>query len=658
MTLSLTKSNAKGVLVTLLLMVVFIFVVDFAMKLWNPIPNSASWGVGDLDEKMALLDAHYKKYGRIDVLAVGSSVVKCLDTGLMQRTTNDKLVFFNLGSGGIWAENVEFYLENYVLPKYKPKHVVYIVQPRFILKEPGSVFPFNKHFWDSRMVRELSPQPLYMKVALKMEDLLYITQRKQLFRTLISKPEQLNNVAVAPGRINEYGLVNERNWKIAGPNGFRKTNIDQMDMTENIAAIGRIAAMCKKAGMSFDVAEQGFNPLLWEKFPAQLKKDYEKALELMAGKNSCFFMVSSVPLTDEDYFDHVHMNGWGMEKADLFIFNKIISRKYYKEKYTLNPSLRLPFASRDNTVTGEFSVGKYNNATEQKYQLFVESPGGSVRFGQKLPAGTYELSVWACNNSTSVPAEVHKMELILTDDHNKEIHRTPLAIETGWAPYLPVTARVRVPDNTTATVTLKVNSIALQKRLIFDTLSVRVIGDNPLRGSLVSADMATTRTAGVPVGTSVIMNGNFRMDDAITSIAIAYKWSYHGKTALKTNEGILFKAQNNDWVPVTQWNATVDGNPELVGKKLLLNVRALNSGKAIFSPSVYFDEVTSTGIRKRVKYPAKLQPGSNDGQQIYAVEFTMPQRLVKGFITDLHLNSATPAGETLTVEDVRLTLLD
>lgn len=156
----------------------------------------------------------------------------------------------------------------------------------------------------------------------------------------------------------------------------------------------------------------------------------------------------------------------------------------------------------------------------------------------------------------------------------------------------------------------------------------------------------------------MIMNGNFRADDPSQSNALAYKWAYYGKTALKKDGRILLRAQNNDWGPVAQWNATVDKNPELAGKKLRLSVRAMNLGKAIFSPSVLFDEVTSGGIRKPIKYPAKLQPGVKDGQQTYAVEFTMPSTSVSGFTTDLRLNSATPAGETLAVEDVRLTLLD
>jgi hypothetical protein len=79
--------------------------------------------------RLQALDRVLRRYGRIDVLFVGSSVVRCNINPLVFDAAVEHgrfpgIVSFNVGMSGLWPAAVRLYLENLWLPRARPKVVV------------------------------------------------------------------------------------------------------------------------------------------------------------------------------------------------------------------------------------------------------------------------------------------------------------------------------------------------------------------------------------------------------------------------------------------------------------------------------------------------------------------------------------------------------
>jgi hypothetical protein len=79
--------------------------------------------------RLKALDRVLQRYGRIDVLFVGSSVVRCnisplVFDAVIERDRRPGIVSFNAGMSGLWPAAVRLYLENLWLPRARPRVVV------------------------------------------------------------------------------------------------------------------------------------------------------------------------------------------------------------------------------------------------------------------------------------------------------------------------------------------------------------------------------------------------------------------------------------------------------------------------------------------------------------------------------------------------------
>jgi hypothetical protein len=79
--------------------------------------------------RLQALDRVLQRFGRIDVLFVGSSVVRCNINPLVfdaaiKRDRLPAIVSFNVGMSGLWPAAVRLYLENLWLPRARPRVVV------------------------------------------------------------------------------------------------------------------------------------------------------------------------------------------------------------------------------------------------------------------------------------------------------------------------------------------------------------------------------------------------------------------------------------------------------------------------------------------------------------------------------------------------------
>lgn len=650
MTLDLNRKTLIGAVATLLCALCCFFALDGFVRWMNPVASTNEWGFIDLQEKLELLDKHYKKHGRIDVLSVGSSAVSCVDAGLWQRATNDEVVCFNLGVGGVHPEHVEFYLANYVIGKYKPKHVVFMVQARSVLKRRNLSPPFTMAFWDSRQVKRLSAQEPLARLANGFDELSYFSQRKGILRSAIST----SGAKTAPGyidqRMDEFGLLNERTWKITLLKDVRHDNVDSIDITESMGALARIAVLCRKNNITFDLANEGFIPDHWSMYSQRTKDDYENLLRLAAGED-CFYNIASIiPLTNEDFYDSVHMNGWGMEKADLFMFNKILSPKYFGGKYQVEPAVLLPFASATNKVSGDLSVGKTSHLAAGEYQVIADAPGGQVLFGEPIAPGRYEVNVWAYTELKS-PVESHKVCVRLFDSATAEVLSAhELELPTHLIPYLPVRTMVDVPAGAVGALSVEVLAVAPHKRLMLDLLSVRRLETKNI-DPLKLANEATTKLGGIPRNTSLVLNSNFTKPDESTN-TVAFKWANYGGDASIEDDKLRITAS-----PVQQWVAAVENNAGLFGRKLKFTYTASGTQGASLIGSVYYDNAGATDKQRVMHRAAPKGTANADGTQLFEVEFVLPDTVVSGLTVDFRLNYQKE-GQYALISDVKLLVED
>src|SRR4051812_11145872 len=79
--------------------------------------------------RMDALDQTIRQYGRVDVLFVGSSIVRCnirpdQFDALIMAERGERFVSFNAGLSGLWPDAVRLYLEDLWLPVAHPRVVV------------------------------------------------------------------------------------------------------------------------------------------------------------------------------------------------------------------------------------------------------------------------------------------------------------------------------------------------------------------------------------------------------------------------------------------------------------------------------------------------------------------------------------------------------
>jgi len=79
--------------------------------------------------RLQTLERLQRRYGRIDALFIGSSIVRCnirplLFDDLVRRATGAKVVSFNAGMSGLWPAAVRLYAERLWIPEARPHLVV------------------------------------------------------------------------------------------------------------------------------------------------------------------------------------------------------------------------------------------------------------------------------------------------------------------------------------------------------------------------------------------------------------------------------------------------------------------------------------------------------------------------------------------------------
>ncbi|NLD61271.1 hypothetical protein GX645_02335 [Candidatus Sumerlaeota bacterium] len=654
---------------TLLLTAMIFYAIDFSVRQWNPIKSYLPWGVDNCQWKMDDLEAHYQKYGRIDLVTLGTSVGTGCDVGIWQRETKDQLICFNLCLPGFRAENIEFLFTHYIYPKYKPKYVLYIAQPRFMLGTEGTkAHQFVPAFWKSSRVKQLLAKSFGEKIQSSFEISSYIAQTNGHVRLLLTKGSRTGVLSPALGlkNIGDYGVTHGVSWNPAHHYSTYPEQKGTFSLHGALGYISRLFSWCNEQGIQAFLINQEQNPDYWNRYPLGSKDLYRHLIQTIVSSDKMFDIPTALSLTPQEFMDTVHPNAFGLERVYRFIFNNIISPKFLLSRFGVSPEHRYRFADDANHFNENFAICrpiKIKGKMPSMFQLMAEEDGASVTLGQEIMPGDYELTIYSYNDieTTAPKDETHRIRIeAITADGRTLLSKSVAmsrAINSDGMSAMTVT---QVNISEPAHLVIIADSIVKDKQLVLDLMSIRRLF-LPLAEATQSSSTIEKQT--VPIGSPLLFNESFSTPNPVTTTTyLALSWNNYAKDqasviALEDGNKVLkIECLNGkDRPPVAQW---IDQTllPFLTKKTVRLSFVGKTTTGTLISGGV---EGRLMGTTETVKSFGKIPDGASPQDWCeYTTELKLPDKPLETLKVDLRLGWTPGVKGYALIDDVRLEVVN
>lgn len=387
---------------TFALCVAIYYAVDTAVRVLFPIKNYDPWGVEHLGKQLDNLDAHYKRHGRIDVLAMGSSIGFHLDVGAWQRETSDTLVCYNFTFPAAYAENLSFLFEKVIYPKYKPKHVVFLETPAQMLNDPGTddITPrwYHRGIWNSPQVQRLSAETPLQFLWSQWVMTSYLAQTRSMIRYRITNGRHKQG-NVWDYATDEYGTAHCGCWTYVPHHQL--IGVSRLVEQLNLKSLREFRELCTAKGIGFLLVDMNHDPKTWELSPPGMRELYDSALSRVTDEKDIVHIARELETGPLDYRDQIHQSVFGAERICRYLFNRWISPRLLNAQYAIG-SEQHQYFSDSKTVYNDRFTSVQLELTPSEFQLETTQTGAWATLPDVVDKGTYECTVYTLETGKPV----------------------------------------------------------------------------------------------------------------------------------------------------------------------------------------------------------------------------------------------------------------
>lgn len=410
--------NVRKVLVSAAVSLVFLCLLDTAVRIWHPVDLYSGWGTPDIEEKMGLIDARVARLGKVDALIMGSSVGRRIDVGQWQSAFGGKVAAINACFHAQRPEIDRLMFEKVLWEKTHPSLLILTLTPFDVNGfETTTVMKRRGPIWQTGRVRRLTATTIPQRLQLLAERLSYVVAvREGLRRDLQKGRQDFIHYFLDEETAVEYPSVNRTPDDPKSP-FYAKTFsglFSRFSVPDDgeVLEIRKLAAFCRQHGVRFVVASQPVAPACEGIYPnmQQVETTYTKALEKLKNDGiELLQMQNEISVSNADFGDPLHPNGRGAQKITSYLYEKVVRPMYaagLEESVipeTLPEPVEISPCAGDGASGGtRIDLDATNKAAEPYFgsdrQLSIEQPGATIPLGQSFAPGTYHVDIYGADS--------------------------------------------------------------------------------------------------------------------------------------------------------------------------------------------------------------------------------------------------------------------